>query len=131
MNAPPASMQMPQDIWLAMIRLDFLVFLSMVMAELEPGTDYEENWHLEAIAGRLLAVQAGEARRLIINMPPRAMKTITVSVAFVAWILGHDPTRRIICVTYSNDVAKAQATQFARIVRTAWFRRCFSECRPA
>lgn len=123
--------ELPEDMWNAMTRLDFLVFLGRVMAELEPGTHYEENWHLEVITTKLLAVQAGENRRLIINMPPRAMKTITVSIAFAAWILGHDPTRRIMCVTYSQDVAKAQAVQFQRIVRSGWYRTCFPECRSA
>ncbi|RVQ65008.1 terminase [Croceicoccus ponticola] len=131
MTALAEAVELPADIWDAMTRLDFLTFVSRVMAELEPGTVYEENWHLEVIADRLLAVQDGANRRLIINMPPRAMKTITVSIAFAAWILGHDPTRRIMCVTYSNDVAKAQATQFVRIVRSGWYRRCFPECRPA
>lgn len=129
MSAAIEPVELPEDIWDAMTRHDFLTFLGRVMAELEPGTHYEENWHLEVIAGKLLAVQTGDNLRLIINMPPRAMKTITVSIAFAAWILGHDPTRRIMCVTYSQDVAKAQAVLFQRIVRSGWFKRCFPECR--
>nr|WP_237487455.1 phage terminase large subunit [Parapontixanthobacter aurantiacus] len=122
------AVSIPAAIWDAMTNLDFLIFLRRVMAEIEPGTEYEENWHIQAIADRLKAVEEGACKRLIINLPPRHMKTIIVSIAFAAWILGHDPTRRIICVTYSHDVAKAQASQFARIVRSPWFQRSFPKC---
>ena len=104
--------ELPTDIWDDMARRDFVTFVARVMAVLEPGTLYEDNWHIELMAQRLLAVQAGDTKRLMINLPPRSMKTIITSIAFVAWLLGHDPTRRIICVTYSQEVAKAQTVLF-------------------
>lgn len=119
------------SIWDMMCRTDFVVFVGRVMAVLEPGTRYEENWHIEHLAYRLENVRCGDTRRLMINMPPRSMKTITVSIAFAAWVLGHDPTRRIMCVTYSDDVARAQAQLFQRIVTEPWYRRIFPEFRPA
>lgn len=123
--------ELPQDIWDAMTRLDFVTFVRRVMSVLEPGTHYEDNWHIHLLAHRLSRLQDSEVKRLMINMPPRSMKTITVSIAFAAWVLGHDPTRRIICVTYSQEVAKAQAVLFGRIVREPWYRRIFPQCRPA
>ena len=48
-----------------------------------------------------MRVARGEVRRLIICVPPRSMKSITVSVAFTAWVLGQDPTQahhlRLLC----------------------------------
>ncbi|API59334.1 hypothetical protein BSL82_08435 [Tardibacter chloracetimidivorans] len=122
---------LPQAYWDAMIRADFPTFVAQVMAVLEPGTVYEPNWHIDVIADRLLKVEAGACRRLMINLPPRSMKTITISIAYAAWVLGRDPTRQIICVTYSQEVAKAQAQLFNRIVRADWYRRIFPDCRPA
>ena len=52
------------------------------------------TWHVEAIAYQLERVRRGEIRRLIINMPPRSLKSIAASVAFPAFVLGHDPSRR-------------------------------------
>jgi hypothetical protein len=46
-------------------------------------------------------VHAGEISRLLINQPPRSLKSISVSVAYVAWLLSHDPTRRIIVTSYT------------------------------
>jgi predicted phage terminase large subunit-like protein len=113
----------------ALLRLHFLSFIAKCIQTVEPGTTYRENWHVLALASRLERVRCGEVRRLMINLPPRSLKTHIISIAYTAWILGHDPTRRIICITYSNDVAKTQAKLFAKIVQSEWFRRAFPDCR--
>jgi hypothetical protein len=38
-------------------------------------------------------VREGKIRRLIINLPPRHLKSLMASIAFPAWCLGHDPPR--------------------------------------
>jgi hypothetical protein len=43
------------------------------------------------------------------TLPPRYLKSICASVAFPAWVLGQDPTRRLICVSYSQDLARKHA----------------------
>ena len=83
------------------------------------------NWHLEAIAYQLERVRRGEIKRLIINMPPRSLKSVTASVAFPAFVLGHDPTRRIICVSYSGDLAKKHANDFRAVLEARWYRELF------
>ena len=51
---------------------------------------------MDAIVRQLMRVHGGQTLRLLINQPPRSLKSICVSVAYVAWPLGHDPTRRFI-----------------------------------
>jgi hypothetical protein len=46
-----------------------------------------------------LVVRGGEIRRLIVNLPPRHVKSLLASVAFPAWCLGHEPSAQILCVT--------------------------------
>ena len=75
----------------ALLRRDFPAFVRKVFATLESGQAFVSNWHLEAIAYQLERVRRGEIRRLIINMPPRSLKSVTASVAFPAFVLGHDP----------------------------------------
>ena len=90
----------------ALLRADFRVFIHKAFTTLSPGQTYVPSWHIDAIADRLERVRRGEIRRLIINMPPRSLKSIAGSVAFPAFVLGHSPSRRIICVSYSGDLAK-------------------------
>jgi predicted phage terminase large subunit-like protein len=120
----------PEALYDAMTRVDYPTFVGRVMATLEPSTLFEPNWHIEAIACQLERVTRREVKRLIVNLPPRSLKTVIVSVAYSAWVLGHDPTRRIICVAYSMEVTKAQAVLFRRVVTSDWFRRAFPDCRP-
>jgi len=63
------------------------------------------NWHLEVVAAKLTAVRQGKIRRLIINLPPRHLKSLMASIAFPAWCLGHDPSAQILCVSYAQDLA--------------------------
>jgi predicted phage terminase large subunit-like protein len=109
----------------ALLRSNLPPFVRKVFATLESGQAYVPNWHLDAIAYQLERVRRGEIKRLIINMPPRSLKSVTASVAFPAFVLGHDPTRRIICVSYSGDLAKKHANDFRAVAEAPWYRDLF------
>ena len=77
----------------AILRTDFCSFARAVFPIVSSGDIFLPNWHIEAIAHALDRVRRGESRRLIINVPPRSLKSICASVALPAFILGHDPKR--------------------------------------
>ncbi len=108
----------------ALLRIDFGSFLRRAMREVNPGGRLLWSWHLHAIVYALECIWAGETR-LAINIPPRSLKSISVSVAFVAWCLGHDPTLRFICVSYNQTLADDLARQCQKIMRSAWYQRVF------
>jgi predicted phage terminase large subunit-like protein len=70
-------------------------------------------------------VVSGETRRLIITIPPRHLKSICTSVALPAFILGRDPSRRMICVSYSQDLAVKLSNDFRTVIKSDWYRRLF------
>jgi predicted phage terminase large subunit-like protein len=113
----------------ALLRNEFGAFLHKVFATLSPGQDYVSTWHVKAIAWQLERVRRGEIRRLIINMPPRSLKSIAASVAFPAYVLGRDPSRRLICVSYSGDLAKKHSNDFRAVLESAWYRTTFPQTR--
>ena len=76
----------------ALLRADFAGFAERCFHELNPRTDFAANWHVRVIAARLMAVHQGQIRRLIINMPPRHLKSHLASVPLPAWCLGHRPS---------------------------------------
>lgn len=86
----------------ALLRNDLGSFIWKSFETILPGTPYLPNWHIEAIIHQLMRVRRGEISRLLINQPPRSLKSICVSVAYVAWLLGHDPSRRIIVVIFER-----------------------------
>jgi predicted phage terminase large subunit-like protein len=113
----------------ALLRSDLTAFVHKVFVTLSPGQAYVRNWHIEAIAHKLEQVRRGEIRRLIINMPPRSLKSIMASVAFPAYAFGHDPSRRIICVSYSADLAKKHANDFRAVLESHWYQTIFPTTR--
>jgi predicted phage terminase large subunit-like protein len=113
----------------ALLRSDFRAFVHKAFTTLCPGQNYVSTWHVEAIAWQLERVRRGEIRRLIINMPPRSLKSIMASVAFPAFVLGHDPSRRIICVSYSGDLSRKHSNDFRALLESPWYGRTFPNAR--
>jgi predicted phage terminase large subunit-like protein len=62
---------------------------------------------------------------LIINLPPRTLKSHAASVAFTAWLLGHDPTSQIICASYGQDLADKHARDARTIISSPFYRKLF------
>src|SRR3954469_20169364 len=89
----------------ALLRSDLRAFVRKSFQTILPGTPYLPNWHIDAIVHELMRLQAGDISRLLINQPPRSLKSITVSVAYVAWRLGHNPSLRVIVVSYASELA--------------------------
>src|SRR3984957_17334686 len=113
----------------AVLRNDFRAFLEKVFNTLTPGQRYLSSWHIDAIAWRLERGRRGEIKRLIINLPPRSLKSIAASVAFPAYVLGHDPRTRIISVTYANDLSRKMSNDFRAVIQSAWYRDAFPATR--
>ena len=70
-----------------------------------------------------------EIKRLIITLPPRSLKSICASVAFPAWALGHDPTLKIICASYAQDLAGKHARDSRTLMSAPFYRSCFPRTR--
>src|SRR5262245_66119087 len=109
----------------ALLRSDLRSFVTKVFRTILPGTPYLPNWHVDAIVHQLMRVQAGDISRLLINQPPRSLKSICVSVAYVAWLVGHDPTRRVMVVSYSRELAGELHRQLRIGIDPPWYRVLF------
>jgi len=92
---------------------------------LNPSAIFHMNWHICAIAYYLEQVRLGKIKRLIITVPPRSLKSIMCSVAFPAFVLGHDPTKRLIVASYSADLAIKHGNDFRKIVNSAEYHGIF------
>jgi predicted phage terminase large subunit-like protein len=118
----------PRDYY-ALLRQDFYAFIERCFYELNPTAQFLPNWHLEKMASALEACRRGEITRLIINQPPRSLKSLCVSTAFVAFLLGHDPSSQIICASYGQDLANKHALDCRTIMSSAWYQALFAETR--
>lgn len=122
-------MQDEKSILQAAIRTDFQVFTEKVFTWLNPGDTYQYALYIEAIGYQLMRCQKGEIHRLVTNVPPRHLKSIMVSVAFVAWVLGHDPTRKFICASYSQELSEEFSKLTRDIMMSEWYLAAFPKTR--
>lgn len=115
----------PSDAVRGLYASSLAAYVERAFYELRPGHAYHPSVHVRAICHQLERVANGECRRLLILMPPRHGKSHCASVAFPAWLLGRDPTKRIINISYGADLADAFAFESRRLMQTDWHRATF------
>ena len=113
----------------AALRTDLYAFIQAAFPIVSGGDRLMTNWHIDAMCAALSKVISGETRRLIITVPPRSLKSICASVAFPAFVLGLDPTARIICVSYSDLLARKHANDSRALMRSSLYRRLYPATR--
>jgi predicted phage terminase large subunit-like protein len=108
-----------------LLRHDLYGFIEKSFDELNPGTPFRPNWHIEVLAAELEKCRRGETKRLIINIPPRSLKSHSVSVAFSAWLLGHQPSAQILNVSYAQDLSNKMALDCRSVMSSPWYQQMF------
>ncbi|NOD68270.1 phage terminase large subunit [Ruegeria sp. HKCCD7303] len=109
----------------ALLRLSFVAFVEKVFRTLLNGREMQDNWHIQAICHALGQVQKGTEKRVMINIPPRSLKSIIVSVAWPAFLLGHNPGLQIFVVSHNLDLAIGLSNKFRQIVNADWYKAAF------
>ena len=97
-------------------------FIRQSWAIIEPATPYRHNWHIDLLAEYLEAVTAGEITRLLINMPPRYMKSIETTVAWPAWEWTKRPELRYLFASYAASLSTKHSVDRRRIIESDWYR---------
>lgn len=104
-------------------------FTRLAFGMTHPGSEYRHHWPMEVIGDYLTRCHEGEYRRLIINMPPRYLKSFFVSVAFPAWVLGRRPETKVMCIAGSRGLADDQHLLTKNLMSHAKYRSLFPHLR--
>jgi len=107
------------------LRNDMHSFSDRAFRELNPNVAFLRNWHIELVASKLEACGRGEITRLIVNVPPRSLKSHLAAVAFPAFLLGHDPHAQIICASYGQDLANKHSLDCRNLMASQWYKGLF------
>lgn len=84
---------------------------------------FKSNWHIDAIADHLQAVSDGEIRRLIINIPPRHMKSLGVGVFWPTWEWLRRPATQFMFTSYAQRLTVRDSLKCRRIIESQGGRR--------
>lgn len=108
-------------------------FIPRVFKTLNPTESIKWNWHMElmcwmlsrTLPEKINPTPKDRIRRLIINVPPRSLKSICTSVALPAFIHGHIPDFKIVSASYSGRLSSKMNIDTMRIMRSDWYREMF------
>ena len=124
----------------AFYRVSFGAFAYAAYPELNPNAPLVPNWHIDLFCHHLRELgrsldKDGVAdvewqsisNRLVINLPPRSLKSFLVTVAWVAWCLGRNPSLQIICASYAEDLANKFSRDCRALIDSQFYKRIFPE----
>lgn len=119
----------PEEIDFALAEKSLLDFVEIGWRYIDPA-DFVSNWHIGAVAEHLEAVANGDIRRLIINVPPRHMKSLSVSVAFPAWVWAQQkrspltgPGVGFLSTSYAQHLSVRDNVKCRRLIDSPWYQR--------
>lgn len=120
-----------RDLVAALARNNLYYFARTVFPVLEPGVEFEEAEYLHVFTAAFMRVADGECRRLLINMPPRHLKSIVGTVCFVAFMLGRDPTLKIMVAAHTRVLAEELLGKIRAIMKSEDYGHLFPNTRIA
>lgn len=88
---------------------------------IEPQTQYIHGWHIDAICEHLQAVSRGEITKLLINIPPRHMKSILVNVMWPAWEWVTTPHSKWLFSSYAKSLTVRDSVKCRRLIESQWY----------
>jgi len=102
-------------------------FTKAAWPTIEPGVPFKDNWHLQAVSEHLQAIKEGEIKRLIINVPPRHMKSISVAVALPAWTWASQPHKKFLYASYASSLSIRDSVKCRRLIDSPWYKAHFGD----
>ena len=106
-------------------------FIQQSFPIIDPSVEYLHNWHVDCIAEYLEACKRREIKRLIINIPPRSLKSISVSVCWTAWLLGLNPSEKILTASYSRQLSTKHSLDTRHLITSQWYKDIFPDLQLA
>lgn len=98
-------------------------FIKAAWSVIEPGVPYVHGWHIDAIADHLEAVQRGDIRRLIINIPPRSSKSTIASISFPSWVWIKNPEKRFVFSSHDLRLSLRDSRKCRALIGSSWYQR--------
>jgi predicted phage terminase large subunit-like protein len=106
------------------LREELLSFVRKAFRE-EHGEKLGKQPYIDYLCYKLSSIATGKERRLVINLPPRHLKTFVAAICLAAWVLGRYPSTRILIVACSDQLAEYISLHTRKILRSEWYKNAF------
>lgn len=82
---------------------------------------FVDGVHIQAICAHLEAIERGDIRNLVVNIPPRHSKSSVISVLYPAWVWILKPETRWLCASYAGDLSTRDSVKCRRLLTSPWY----------
>src|SRR2546422_1795448 len=106
---------------------DLASFAKKAWTVLNPTRPLIWSWHYDYLCEMLTLVKERRLRRLIINIPPRTLKSTLVTVLFPAWVWITEPEHNFLTASYSLDLSSEHSVVRRSLLQSAWYQRLFGD----
>ena len=113
----------------AILRKSFSSFVQKCFYELNPSEIFIKGAYIDLLCDQIQNMIEGKNQKLIINLPPRYLKSVICSIALPAFILGHNPSTKIMCISYGEELASKLAADCKSVMEADWYKALFPETR--
>ena len=106
----------------ASLESDFGAFVRAAWHVIRPGQELKWSWHYDLISEYLTLVYERRCRRLIINVPPRTLKSVQITVMFPVWVWTKQPAHNFACSSYSGELSTEHSVMRRSIIESDWYK---------
>lgn len=129
MIATSASQPITEAAWeTAKAEKAFRHFVRQAWHVVEPATPFQHNWHIDDLCDHLQslilwppATHTPPIRNFLVTMPPRAMKSLIISVFFVPWAWIHKPELRFLYASYAQSLSTEHSQLSRMVIESEWY----------
>jgi predicted phage terminase large subunit-like protein len=119
------ELELEREICARLCRKSLKHFVITFWPIIEPGVKFIDGWHIDAICEHLEACTDFRINKLVINIPPRHMKSILVSVLWPAWVWLKYPERRFLFTSYSGQLSIRDGVKMRAILECDLYQELF------
>ena len=106
---------------------DFSAFVKMAWPVLQPNRPLIWSWHYDFLCEQLTLVKQRRLLRLIVNIPPRTLKSTLITIAYPVWVWLTEPEHNFMAASYSLDLSTEHSVMRRKLLQSQWFRRLWGD----
>jgi predicted phage terminase large subunit-like protein len=106
---------------------DFRAFVKKAWTVLQPNRHLIWSWHFDYLCEQLTMVKERRLLRLIVNVPPRTLKSTIITIAYPVWVWLTEPQHNFMAVSYSLDLSTEHSVMRRKLLQSEWFQRLWCD----
>ena len=113
----------PEELLRMVLSKDLAEFTKQAWTILNPGRELVWSWHYDLLCECLILVKMGVLQRLIINVPPRTLKSTLVTITYPVWVWLTEPSHQFMTASYNSDLSEEHSLKRRTLLQSPWFKR--------